>query len=126
MDTIDSRISPGYFHKYKEAILKSFVAIFLMVMTFMSISHADSHFAIGSHQEASQSVIHADSGGSHHDSADSDHAGSCTNCHLGHCPFTLSYPQTLVLGSVAKSNPFNVSQLIPFDFTANLLRPPIG
>ena len=91
----------------------------------MSVTHVDYHFSQSDKKEL-QSIVSADLDTSQHTAAANHQADTCSNCHIGHCPFpisvfTITFKELYGQDDYPLAGNFSLS-----DFAVTLLRPPIA
>lgn len=74
-----------------------------------------------------ETVQHDDLDQGHHQDSGCHHNGSgCRNCHLGHCPFTLTPSIQVSVFDLNQILYFIKVSVIIYDFQTSLFRPPIA
>lgn len=91
----------------------------------MSVTHVDYHYS-ESYKKELQSIVSADLCTSHHAASANHQADTCSNCHIGHCPFPISefpiaFKELYSQDNYPLADNFSLS-----DFAVTLLRPPIA
>lgn len=105
--------------------MKVFIAFFITVVTLMSLTHVDYHLS-ESYKKELRSIVSADFGTSQHTASANHQADTCSNCHIGHCPFPIS-EYAIVFKELYEQDNYPLADNFSLsDFAVPLLRPPIA
>lgn len=106
--------------------MKTFVAFIITLITVWGLSHVDAHTVGSFNRERIASELGADSNGIQQPSSPVDDVDTCSNCHIGHCPFPvtafdISFKEIFNKESYLDTSTFSLS-----NFVVSILRPPIA
>ena len=106
--------------------MKTFIAFIITLITVWGLSHVDAH-SIGSfNKERLASELNVDLNGNHQPSTPTDDGDTCSNCHIGHCPFPLTAFAISFKEIFNKENYLDTSTFSLSNFAVSILRPPIA